>query len=241
MWSRFEHRKVGAMKRTSIRASAWSAIAVGAAAGAFVKWFMPWQRQWGATDEEASAPLAGDDLVAEPASQLTRAITVDAPPEDVWPWLVQLGADRGGFYSYDWLENLFGLRIHSADTIVDEWQGLGVGDIVYATRARTGGWYVQEFRPKELMALQVANLVAGRPVRREDRGGWEFLWTFALRPTPAGGTRLLVRERVAFGSPLVRALMTPTGLVSFVMTRRMMIGIKERAEGRRAVVRSAGS
>ncbi len=77
---------------------------------------------WGATGEEAREGLPGDELVAEPATQVTRAITIRAPRDVVWRWVVQLGADRGGFYSYDWLENLFRLGIHNADRVVPEWQ-----------------------------------------------------------------------------------------------------------------------
>jgi hypothetical protein len=205
-------------------------VALGALVVAYERWGKPWQERWGATAEEQALALPGDDLVAEPAQQVTRAVSIDAPPHAVWPWLVQLGADRGGFYSYDVLENLFGLRVHSEDTVVEEWQGLAVGDLVAANRARTGGWYVVAFLPDEALVMQVADLRAGRPVRRDDRVGWEFQWTFALRPTPDGGTRLLVRERVAFGRPLMRWAMAPVGLVSFVMTRRMLLGIKERAE-----------
>lgn len=207
----------------------------------------PRHERWGATDEELALQLAGDDLVAEPATQATRAITIGAPPEEVWPWIVQLGADRGGFYSYDWLENAFGLGIHSADTIVDAWQDLAVGDLVRADRKGTGGWYVVELLPGEVLALQVADLDVGRPLRRDEHLKWEFQWTFALRPTGSGETRLLVRERTGYGSRLTQAVMEPVGLVSFVMTRRMMLGIKARAEARAhvgsgaAVVTSGGS
>lgn len=174
--------------------------------------------------------LPGDDLVAEPADQITRAITIDAPREAVWPWIVQIGADRGGFYSYDLLENLFGLDIHSADQIVEEWQDLAVGDVVAADRKGSGGWYVMELRPNDALVLKVADLATGRPMRRDQQLRWEFLWTFAVRDAAGGGTRLLIRERVAFDSWLTRWLMAPVGLASFVMTRRMLLGIRSRAE-----------
>lgn len=212
--------------------SAVVAAAAAAAVVAYQRWGKPWQQGWGATDEEAALPLPGDELVAEPASQLTRAITIGAPREEVWPWIVQLGADRAGFYTYDLLENLVGLDIHSAGEVVEAWQGLEVGDVVYGDRAGTGGWYVVELHPNEAMVLQAGDLDAGRPLRRDEKLRWEFQWTFALRDAPGGGTRLLVRERVAFGSTLTRAAMAPVGLVSFVMTRGMLLGIKERAEAR---------
>ena len=98
-----------------------SMTAAGIGAAAMVAWrkvFTPWQRNWGATEEEVTAALPGDELTPPPVDQCTRAITIAAPPEEVWPWLVQMGADRGGFYSYAWMENLFGLRIRNADRIL---------------------------------------------------------------------------------------------------------------------------
>ncbi len=214
------------MKRGLVAATVVAASVVG-----YERWVKPWHQRWGATEAERSVTLPGDELVAEPATQLTRALTIDASPDRVWPWIVQLGADRGGFYSYDWLENLFGLKIHSADQIVQTWQRLRVGDVVYASRDRTGGWIVVDLRPHEALVLKVADLAAGRPLRRDEQLKWEFQWTFALRPTASGGTRLLVRERTAFGSAVARTVMAPVGVVSFVMTRRMMLGIKTRVEG----------
>ena len=213
------------MKRSMI------AVALGSAAvAAAARLASPWHRRWGATDEEIVAPLPGDELVEEPALQATRAVTIQAPPSAVWPWLVQLGADRGGFYSYDWLENLFRLGIHSADEIVPEWQRREPGELVYADAAGTGGWYVMEARPDEVLVLKMADVPEGRPMRRDEGLGWEFLWTFALRERPDGSTRLLVRERTAFTRPVGRALLAPLGPVSFVMTERMLRGIKARAE-----------
>jgi hypothetical protein len=200
------------------------------AAGAYHWALRPWQRGWGASEAELDAVLPGDELTVEPADQITRAITVDAPAERIWPWLVQVGADRGGFYSYDWLEDLFGLRIHSATQIVPEWQELRVGDLVYADRARSGGWVVVALVPDRALVMKVADVATRAPVGRHEGLGWEFQWTFALQPAGDGRTRLLVRERVAFGRRLAGALMGPVGLVSFVMTRRMLLGIKERAE-----------
>lgn len=214
-----------------MRQSWWkSGMALATLVGVYHVVIRPWQVRWGATDEEVAARLPGDERIAEPATQVTRAIDVDAPPEAVWPWIVQLGADRGGFYSYDWLEDLFGLGIHSANAVVADWQQLAVGDLVAADARRRGGWYVVDLRPDELLALQVADLRRGRPTSRADRPGWEFLWTFALRPTPGGTTRLVVRERVAVGRRSLRLLLTPVGIVSFVMTRRMLLGLAARAE-----------
>lgn len=191
----------------------------------------PWQEHWGATEAESVEVLSGDHLVAEPAHQVTRAITIDAAPEEVWPWIAQLGADRGGFYSYDWLEDRFGLDIHNAGDIHPEWQDVAVGDVVYANRQRTAGWYVVDLVPGEILVLAVADLLRDRAVRRDEGLRWEFLWTFAVRPVGEHRTRLVVRERVAFGSHVAKWLMAPLGLVSFVMSRKMMLGIKSRVEG----------
>src|SRR5215204_1192111 len=143
-------------------------IATAAAVGAFAyrKMLRPWHERWGATDAEVGGPLPGDGFTAEPAARVTRAITIDAPPQDVWPWVVQIGADRGGFYSYDALENLFGLDIHSADEIVPEWQHRAVGDLVHADRRGSGGWYVMQVDPGEALVMKVANLETGRPLDR---------------------------------------------------------------------------
>jgi hypothetical protein len=209
---------------------AYAAAASTAVAFGYRRVLRPWHERWGATDQEARAALPGDDLVADPATQSTRAITVHAPAGQVWPWVVQLGADRGGFYSYDWLENLFRLGIHSAAQVVPDWQRRAVGDLVYADAPGTGGWYVKQVVPNEVLVLQVANVAAGRPARRDEQLRWEFLWTFATKDQGDGTTRLLVRERVGFGSTATRLLMSPLGLVSFVMTRKMMRGIRARAE-----------
>jgi hypothetical protein len=214
------------MRREAVGAG----LVLGAAVLGYEGWGKGWQRRWGSTVEEVALELPGDELVAEPAVQVTRAVSIDAPPHAVWPWLVQIGADRAGFYSYDVLENLFGLGIHSADTIVEDWQGLAVGDVIAANRARTGGWYVVALVPGETLVLKVADLRAGRPVQRDDQLGWEFLWTFALRPGPDGGTRLLVRERTAFSKPLTRWAMAPLDLVSCGRTRGMVLGIRARAD-----------
>ena len=195
------------------------------------RWTHRWQRRWGATDAEADAELPGDELTARPTEQSTRAITIDAPPEKVWPWLTQLGADRAGFYSYDWLENLFGLDIHNADTIVPGWQRLEVGDMVWAAGSRTGGWVVELIVPNRALVMKVADVDTRRAVTRHDGIGFEFQWTFALRERPGGGTRLIVRERVAYGRLLTRWLMAPVGPISFVMTRKTLLGVRRRVEG----------
>ena len=115
------------MSKTSDRASAaLGALAAAAAAAASVYWFVvrPWHLRWGATDAEVARALPGDELVPDAKISSTHAITIRAAPAEVWPWLVQLGQGRGGFYSYDWIEDAMGLEIHSADRILPEYQEL---------------------------------------------------------------------------------------------------------------------
>jgi hypothetical protein len=197
---------------------------------AWHRWVTPWHEQWGATDDEVRLSLPGDDLVAEPAQQNTRAISIDAEPGSVWAWIVQIGADRGGFYSYEGLENVFGLGIRNSDVVVPAWQHREVGDLVPADAKGSGGWYVMEVLPGEALVLQVGDVRAGRPIRRDEQLRWEFSWSFVVRPAPGGRSRLLVRERTGFGSRLTEVAMSPVGIVSFVMTQAMLRGIKARAE-----------
>jgi len=221
--------EVGLVSRWLIGAGALGGAV--ALAVAWHRWVTPWQEQWGATDEEARMPLPGDDLVVEPAQQSTRAITIDADPAQVWPWIVQIGADRAGFYSYEWMENTFGLGIRNSDVIVPEWQDRAIGDLVFADAKGSGGWFVMEMLPGEALVLQVGDVKAGRPVRRDEKLRWEFSWSFVVRPAAGGRSRLLVRERTGFGSRVTEAAMSPLGVVSFVMTQKMLREIKARAEG----------
>lgn len=197
---------------------------------------------WGASMREARLALPGDELIPG-ATQITRAVTIEAPAADVWPWIVQLGGDRGGFYSYDWLENHFGfigggpanLGIHSAERIVPEWQDLRVGDLVAADAQRRGGWYVVSVDPGRALLLRMADVEHERPARRDEPPFMEYTWAFVLEERRDGTTRLLVRERVALGASRVLRVAGPAiGRVSAVMTRKMLIGIKHRAERHRA-------
>ena len=115
--------------------------------------------RWGATDDELTSQMPGDELVPQPKLGYTRAITIDAPPTTVWPWLVQIGQGRGGLYSYDALENLVGCNIHSTDQILDEHQQLGVGDIIRSGPDNFPCWMVMAIKPTEHLVL----LGAGTP------------------------------------------------------------------------------
>jgi hypothetical protein len=188
-------------------------------------WWQSWCRTWGATDDEVARTLAGDELLADPDIVTTRAVWIAASPDAIWPWLVQMGPGRGGAYTYDWIENLFGLGMHSADEILAQYQDLKVGD---EQRLGASG-----------PVLRVVVLDPERSlVVRSDDGNW--VWAFWLEPAGTG-TRLISRNRIATpgASRLVRALYTylmEPG--SLVMERKMLLGIKLRAERQRA--RNAG-
>lgn len=185
--------------------------------------------RWGATDSEVAASIPGDELVPDPLLGYTRAISIGAPPAQVWPWLVQIGHGRGGLYSYDGLENLARCDIHSVDEILPECQDLAVGDLI-----RLGPPGYPCFRVAALEALQSLVLVGADPAEPNlaataDSPGGVATWQWQLRPLPAGGTRLLVRQRLTYprSMSLMWHVVEPVG---FVMEWRMLRGIAERAE-----------
>jgi hypothetical protein len=183
--------------------------------GMFVVVLHPWLMNWGSTSAEQAMALPGD--TAPPSSYFTRAITIDAPPSAVWPWLLAIGQDRAGFLSNDYLENLTGADIHNADVLRPEWQQRALGDKVPmgspGQRALGGDATVTTIR-----ILEPERVIADTPGR------------FVLLPQGERGTRLLLRE--ALDDPLRSgpfwALWDP---MHFVMEQRMLQGIKERAEG----------
>lgn len=167
--------------------------------GAYLTVGRPLMLHWGATCE---------DLHADPAAHSTRAVTVEAPPEAVWPWLAQIGQDRAGFYSYEWLENLAGCQMHNADEIRPEWQQRELGDTVHLHPLN--GLPVARFEPGHALVLE----------------GWG---AFVVEPHGPGCTRLIARARVHRGFGAVgNALLME--IPHFVMERKMLLGIKERAE-----------
>jgi hypothetical protein len=196
-------------------AVAWAFLVYVAILGAI----RPWHRTWGATPAELSMRLPGDELA--PRVMATHALTIDAPPSAVWPWLVQMGQGRGGFYSHTWIENeLLGAGIRNADRIHPEWQSLSEGDFIRSARtdwlggrfADRTGWLVLDVEPQRSITLL----------------GWG---TFALLPIDSERSRLVIRSRAGeggfFSAPLDFLILEPG---HFLMERRMMLGIKERAE-----------
>ncbi|TDV44145.1 SRPBCC family protein [Actinophytocola oryzae] len=199
-----------------------AAIAVAGVLAGYLAFARDRQLRWGATDDEVSGDLPGDELLAGADLVATRAVTVAATPKEVWPWIVQLGQSRGGFYSYDVLENLVGCRIHNADRVVSEWQHIAVGD---------------EVRLHPEVALTVAAVSPGRALVL--RGGvpmddvpppYDFTWAFVVAERPDGTTRLLVRERYAYTRGWAALLVEPVAVISFLMSRKMLRGIRDRAE-----------
>jgi len=180
------------------------------------RYLRDWVLTWGATDEEVARRLPGDELLESADIVATRAIGIEAPPSAIWPWLVQMGPGRAGAYTHDWIENVIGLDMHSADRIVPEWQHLEVGDVLRSEEGRPG-MRVEILEPEHVLS------------NRSEAGDW--VWTFALAPGD-GSTRLISRNRIAMkgaaaAQHLGMLLMEPGSLV---MERKMLLGIKERAE-----------
>jgi hypothetical protein len=200
-------------------------VALGTAlAVAYLAVIRPWMMRWGATEEERRKSLPGDELVPDPITTSARAITVDAPVEAVWPWLAQIGQDRGGFYSYQWLENLAGCKMHNADRIHPEWQQRAIGDVVKLHWAAAGKlaapFKVASFEPNRAIVLS---------------GGWIFV----VEPLSDRRTRVILRGHKARGWPAVYDVLL-IELPHFLMERKMLLGIKQRAE-REVPTRSSSS
>ena len=175
-----------------------------------------WVLTWGATAKEANRRLPGDELLDAADIVATRAIGINAPPSAIWPWLVQMGRGRAGAYTYDWIENLFGLNMHSADRIHPERQRLEVGDVLRGNEDKPG-MRVEILEPERILS------------NRAEDGDW--VWTFALAPEN-GSTRLISRNPIAMkgataGQRLGMLVMEPGSLV---MERKMLLGIKRGAE-----------
>jgi hypothetical protein len=208
--------------RRPIPPRVWRAIALGGAFVLATHLVRGRYLRWGATDGEMRMTLPGDELIPHPDITATRAITIAAPPEDVWPWIAQLGQGKGGFYSYDFLENLVGCDIHSADQIVPAWQGLTVGDEVRLHPEI--GLRVVVLAPENAMVLRGG--VPMGPVPPP----YDCTWAFVVRRQQDGSTRLLVRESYEYTKRWSALLVEPVQLISFVMSERMLRGIRLRAQ-----------
>jgi hypothetical protein len=181
-----------------------------------------WMNRWGATPSDLTRVMAGDGLLANPTYSGTTAIIVNAPPEHIWPWLVQIGYQRGGLYSYDWLDRLFGyLDRPSATRILPEFQHLAVGDRIPLGRGPS--WPVAIVEPNHALVLDMRNM-----------GGLDWVWQFGLYPVDETRTRLISRSRVRAQAMWARLLTHAIEPAGFLMTRRMLLGLKQRAEALRA-------
>jgi uncharacterized protein YndB with AHSA1/START domain len=177
----------------------------------------PWHLRWGATDEEARRSMPGDDLIPNPDITFTRAITINTPPKAVWPWLVQMGYRRAGWYSYDRFDN-DGIHVRR---IIPEFQALKVGDIMLTDSG--GGFRVEAIEPEQSLVLKIDRASVGQDL--------ELSCVITLEPLDGHRTRLILRVHGKFNGPVEKLwgrLLFDAG--DFVMMRKMLLGIKERAE-----------
>lgn len=201
------------MHRTA-RIAVWVAVAGAGLLAAYARLVRPWALRWGATAEEAARPLPGDELVTKADYVATRAITIEAPPRDVWPWLVQIGSGRAGWYTYDRIDNA---GVPSATEIIPELQRLAVGDLIPMVAGKDIGVRVKELEQPRRMLWW------------DEQG--EYSWEWVLEPIDQHTTRLLNRLRVTrhpWTRKMLYELVAANGDV--VMQRKLLRGIKQRAE-----------
>jgi hypothetical protein len=190
----------------------------GAAGSAFC-WFALRPRcvNWGAGQAEVEAAMPGDEVIPNPAYVSTHAVTIKAQREDVWPWLVQMGHQRGGLYTYDWIAQRLGLLDGpSAERIIPELQHLDIGDVIPIGHRR--GWSVEELEPNRFLLVRL------------QAPAIECVWAWVLSEVDESHTRLVLRTRSRWRSPLLAPLSHLVGLCSFLITRKHLLGIKQRAE-----------
>lgn len=223
----FPRSSVGGAR--AMLATAGGVLLLGYVITGAVTW--PHHHAWGSTVEERQMSLPGDDATRDPRFEIQHTVTIDAPPEAVWSWLLQLGQDRAGFYSYDWLERLFGADVHNAVEIRPEWQHREAGDFVRATQATyMRGWLGTN------LGWTITALEPGRAMVLEHWGA------FVLVPQADGDTRLVVRSTVSRPDiPVWAAALQFTffELPHFIMERRMLLRIKGLAEAQAAQSRAA--
>jgi hypothetical protein len=215
--------------------SKWAAaLGLGVAAGVtYATRVRPWLLNWGATEYEGSIELLGDDIAPDCRYRATRAVTIDAPVESVWQWLVQIGQDRGGFYSYSWLENFFLADMRNADEIRPEYQERAVGDTVWLTNPKRYGGRGRMIVAALVKGSSMALVMPSDAARMAEGFPAEYgCWSFHLRELVNGKTRLLVRSRSGNYSSFPQMLFDFLVFdpAHFLMERKMMLGIKQRAE-----------
>jgi hypothetical protein len=184
-------------------------------------------RNWGTTKEECRMSLLGDELVGGLVVQTTEGVWINAPASSVWPWLVQMGQDRGGLYSYEALENLVGLDYHNADRIRPEWQRLVAGDEI---RLVPKGW----MGLREGISMRVVEVVEQQSIVLRATPSdhlWDAVWSFHLIPHWEDRCRLLSRTRIRLRHPGEVFAAELAGPAKALLTRGILLGIKRRAEG----------
>ncbi len=191
--------------------------------------------RWGATNGEVHRPLPGDVMVTDSKGGYTHAITINTTADKVWPWLVQIGQGRGGFYSYELLENLVGCNMHNADQIIPEFQHLRVGDKVLMHPTNGSPYVVAAIESYRALILQLrVDTKTGNTFDLTDPPPDEYLngsWVLFLDEQDEGSTRLISRSRndisASSGNKLFYCFIGP---VSTIMDRKMLLGIKQRVE-----------
>lgn len=197
----------------------------------------PQYARWGASDDEVMRRLPGDERVPAPLLVQTLAVTVAAPAANIWPWLAQIGQERGGLYSYELLENLARCDMHNAERVEPSWE-LRAGDRVRLGPAGYPVHAVIDLRRNGWLLLAGADPATGQAAPLPQPGQAEytnFSWVFVLDERPDGTTRLITRNRLDYAPRTMGMRMMwewITDPLGFVMTRRMLLGIKERAEGK---------
>jgi hypothetical protein len=193
----------------------------------------PWHLRWGSTDEEVDLLLPGDDLVPNAKLKATHAITINAKPENIWPWLIQIGQGRAGFYSYDWIENAMGLDIHTVNKILPEFQELKEGDLIPLSPDGFG-FPVAILNPQKSLVLHGDSRAQGPGTAPVMKNGdyMAAVWGFHLFPGDNGFTRLVERIYIDWNENptntfFYRVFLEPG---SFIMEQKMLKGIKERVE-----------
>ncbi len=192
---------------------------VGTVTALYLFWARPYQLRWGATDQEVNRRMPGDEINPEPTFFATRAITIEGTSEQIWPWLLQMGYGRAGFYAYDIIENIGSPRgIRSADSILPEFQQFKVGDSVPISPA--GGLTFHAIEPNQYL------------IWRGDEGYGGFIW--ALYPLDKNNTRLVSRARLSYSwnSPTQLVLDIFTEFADHLAIRKILIGVKGRVEGK---------
>lgn len=210
------------MTATRLRLAGETVVTAVAVYGALAVVAWPIHRAWGSTSEEHVMTLPGDPAARNRSLEVQHAVTINARPEQVWPWLVQLGQDRAGFYSYDWLERAFGADVHNVTEIRPEWQHRQAGDLVRATQPHymgglfgaQPGWVVKDVQANRALVLN-------------------YWGAFVLEPAAGGKTRFIIRSKM--GNERVPAWMAALDMMAFetphfIMERKMMLRIKSLAE-----------